>query len=103
VTVSSDTDVTSLTASYETSLNEHYRIVTGLSENQDYADGLTFSVSSLGGTYVSYYKVVTSRETSSGSSGGTEDTIIVTFRLIGATLSDGDIDLGDGDYKESNM
>ena len=34
-------------------------------------------------------------------SSGSTDTITVKFRLIGATLSDSDIDLGDGDYQGS--
>ena len=101
VTVSSDTDIASLTASYETSLNEHYRIVTGLSENQDYTDGLTFSLSSLGGTNISYYNVVVNQQSSSGGSGGTNDYITVKFRLIGATISDDDIDLSTDDYEGS--
>ncbi|ATW27572.1 S-layer homology domain-containing protein [Candidatus Formimonas warabiya] len=33
--------------------------------------------------------------------GGSDQTITVKFRLIGATRSDGDIDLSDGDYKGS--
>ncbi len=39
--------------------------------------------------------------TYSGSSGGDTDNITVTFRLIGATLSDEDINLGTGDYEGS--
>lgn len=101
VTVSSDTDLTSLTATYKTSLNENYRIVSGLSEDQDYSSGLNFNLSSLGGTNIAYYTVTVTQDSSSGGSGSGAEEITVKFRLIGATLSDGNIDLGIDDYEGS--
>ena len=50
-------DITNLKASLETSLDEHYRIIDGLDSVMDYSSGAAFSLSSLGGRYVSYYEV----------------------------------------------
>lgn len=50
-------DITGLEASFETSLDEHYRIIDGLEPVMDYSDGISFSLSSPGGKYVSYYEV----------------------------------------------
>ncbi len=99
VTVASGTDISSLTAKYETSLNEHYRIVSGLDQNQDYTNGLTFSLSSLGGKHVAYYKVVVTK--GSEATNPQNDDIKVKFRLIGATKSTSDIDLSTGGYNGS--
>lgn len=53
-----DLDLTSVEAVYTASLNPHYCVVEGLEGEQDFSDGLTFSISSLGGNYKSYYQVV---------------------------------------------
>lgn len=52
-----DTDITTVETDYVTSLNSHYAIVDGLENMNDFTGGIDFSVSSLGGTYKSYYHV----------------------------------------------
>lgn len=52
-----DTDITTVETDYVTSLNSHYAIVDGLENMNDFTGGIDFSVSSLGGTYMSYYHV----------------------------------------------
>lgn len=52
-----DTDITTVETDYVTSLNSHYAIVDGLKNMNDFTGGIDFSVSSLGGTYKSYYHV----------------------------------------------
>lgn len=94
VSLPNGTDLTALTAAYDTSLGEHYRTVTGLDGSQDYSDGHAVTVATLGGN-TTYYTVQASLE----SGGGTTtpgDSIAVTFRLIGATKSSEDVDVGSG-------
>ncbi len=94
VSLPNGTDLTALTAAYDTSLGEHYRTVTGLDGSQDYSDGHAVTVATLGGN-TTYYTVQASLE----SGGGTttpDDSIAVTFRLIGATKSSEDVDVGSG-------
>ena len=52
-----DTAITTVDTDYVTSLNSHYAIVDGLENMNDFTGGIDFSVSSLGGTYKSYYHV----------------------------------------------
>lgn len=97
----SGTKLTNLTAVYSASLNEHYRITENLDGERDYTNGLVFSISSRGGLYKTYYKVKASVEASeNGGSGndGEDSDIVVSFRLIGSTKSNANIDLGTGGY-----
>ncbi|MCH5186642.1 MAG: DUF4430 domain-containing protein, partial [Oscillospiraceae bacterium] len=84
-----------------TNLDEHYRIVSGISEDTDFSEDNVISISSLGGKYKTYYILKpTEKKPSPGNSGSSgsssNDTISVTFRLIGATKSSGDVDLSRG-------
>lgn len=53
-----DVDITELDTTYTLSLNENYAVFDGIEAVNDYSDGLDFTVSSLGGHYVSYYHVI---------------------------------------------
>ncbi len=61
VPVENETDITSIKASYLTSLNQHYRITQGIDDFADYTNGVDVSISSLGGKYISYYKIYAKR------------------------------------------
>ncbi len=61
VPVNNETDITSIKASYKTSLNSHYRITHGIDNFADYTNGVDVSISSLGGKYISYYKIYAKR------------------------------------------
>ena len=98
MTLPYSTNLTNLTAAYTTSLNEHYRVVEGLDGPQNYTNGLSFSLSSLGGHYKTYYKISATVQ-SGGDTPAPSDNISVSFRLIGSTRSGGDVDLGAGGYE----
>ncbi len=50
-----DTDITAIETDYATSLNSHYAVIDGIENMNDFTNGIDFSVSSLGGTYKTYY------------------------------------------------
>ncbi|MDP4119123.1 MAG: S-layer homology domain-containing protein [Bacillota bacterium] len=67
ISLETSADITSLTAQYKTSLDKHYLKVTGIDGKKDYSDDVKFSVSTLGGKYITYYCV---KVTKIGGSGG---------------------------------
>ena len=103
VTVADGTDLTALTAGYQTALHEQYRQVEGLDGERDYSNALRCSLAA-GLWLKTYYKVQVTAESpeegsgsgGSGSSGGSSNSIAVSFRLIGATASTDDVDLSLG-------
>lgn len=97
ITLPYGTDLTNLTAAYTTSLNEHYRVVEGLDGARNYTGGLSCSLATLGGHYKTYYKILASTE-AGGNTPAPGNTISVSFRLIGSTLSTADVDLGKDSY-----
>jgi hypothetical protein len=59
------------------------------------ANTFTLTITSADGSNTQTYSIVITRK----SAGTSTDAVTVTFRLIGSTLSGGDIDLGNGDYR----
>jgi len=98
VSVSSSTDITAMKANITTSLNSHYATLSdGASEVQNYTSGYEFSLSSIGGTHKSYYKVQVTKAAAPNPGSSTDsDNITVTFRLIGATKSSKAVDYSTG-------
>ncbi|MCI2105440.1 MAG: S-layer homology domain-containing protein [Intestinimonas sp.] len=101
VCVPSSTNLLSQTAAWTTDFNSHYGTVSSLDGAKDYTNGVTFTVSSSGGTYTAYYKVEVTKKSSTGGGTSSGDSIRVTFRLVGSTKSSGDVDLSDGGWKGS--
>ena len=60
LTVPYNTDLSALEATFETSLDEHYRIIKGLDGAQDYTQPHAFSISTKGGTFVAHYELTVS-------------------------------------------
>ena len=86
-------------AEIRTNLDEHYRIISGLGEKQDFSEDVLISISSLGGKYKTYYIIKPHRKNNTGSGTGSNsgNTVSVTFRLIGASRASADVDLSKGD------
>lgn len=75
ITVDADTDITALSAEYETSLLKQYRIMSvDLEDENDYTEPFEFSISTLGGIYEAYYVIQVTQLP--------EDTV-VSLRVIG--------------------
>lgn len=74
ISLPTKTNLSALTAEYTTSLNPHYRIVTGLDGEQNYTNGLKFSINTLGGKYKTYYNVLIKELDDEDNGGGNPST-----------------------------
>lgn len=96
ISLPAGTNLTQLEARYTTQLGAQYRQITGLEGEQDFSGEHSVTLSTQGGN-TTYYLVQATAEPGSGSeTPKPEDTISVTFRLIGATQSTEDVDVGAG-------
>ena len=57
IPVNNNTDITNIKPTYTTSLNKNYCITTCIDEAADYTNGVDVTISSLGGKYISHYKI----------------------------------------------
>lgn len=79
---------------FTTTLNSHY-LLSG-EEPTDEENTILLYISSLGGTYKTWYKVQVTVNENQSSSGISSNKISVKFRLVGATKSTEDVDLSLG-------
>ena len=96
ISLPAGTNLTKLEAQYTTQLGAQYRQITGLEGEQDFSGEHSVTLSTQGGNKTYYLVQATAEPGSGGETPKPEDTISVTFRLIGATKSTEDVDVGAG-------
>ncbi|MGN0384077.1 MAG: GLUG motif-containing protein, partial [Eubacterium sp.] len=92
------TDVSAMEAEFTTSLNEHYQIISGIEETDDYSESVLFYVSSLGGKYVSYYKVIVTVREANGLSQDYQNIYKNVLKYIHNTVTNPTVSSIGGDW-----
>ena len=96
ISLPAGTNLTKLEAQYTTQLGAQYRQITGLGGERDFSGEHSVTLSTQGGNKTYYLVQATAEQGSGGETPKPEDTISVTFRLIGATKSTEDVNVGAG-------